>query len=105
RGLEHVGLELEPMHTITDPRACGGDPLAGPNRRCVAHHGHEVALAAGLHLEDAEAVLVAVEGDALDRARERLDRRAALNLSRSDHPVHTPIQGTTAALALSSLRT
>src|SRR3954471_18788504 len=31
RGLEHVGLELKPMHAITDPSACGGDPLPSPN--------------------------------------------------------------------------
>src|SRR5829696_2719729 len=71
----------------------------------MAHHGHEVAFATGLNLEHAEATLDVVEGDALDRARERLDRRASLDLSRPDHLVHAATQGTTAALAPSTLRT
>ena len=40
----------------------------------VSDHGDEVALAPRLHLEDAEAVLGVVEGDALDRARQSLKR-------------------------------
>src|SRR5918995_1160861 len=41
----------------------------------LADEGDEVALAARLDLQDGKAILGIVEGDALDRARQRLFRR------------------------------
>ena len=46
--------------------------LAGADRRRVADHGHQVALAPRLDAQDAEAVVGVVEGDPLDEAGERL---------------------------------
>jgi hypothetical protein len=80
RGLERLGLELEPVLTVGEPDAGRGDPLACPDAWGMADHRHEVALASGLHLQDAEARLGIVEGDAFHRARECLDRRATLEL-------------------------
>ena len=105
RGLEHVRFELKPMHAVADPSASRGDPLARPDCRRMAHHGHEVAFAARLHLEHAKAVLAVVEGDALDCARQRLHRRASLHLIGADHLVHAPAQDLTTALAPSNLLT
>jgi hypothetical protein len=57
----------------------------------MADHGGQITLAAHLNSDDAEAALGIVEGDALDRARERLDEPArVLDLPRSDHLVHAP---------------
>ena len=56
-------LNQMPLAVIHSPA-----PIAG----VWPDHCHEIALAAGLHLQDAEAVLGIVEGDALDRAREGL---------------------------------
>src|SRR3954447_25833905 len=71
----------------------------------MAHHGHEVPLPACLDLEDAKAVLFVVEGDALDRACQRLNRRASLDRDRSDHLIHALVQGATAAPAPLTLDT
>ena len=38
----------------------------------MANDGHQIAMAARLRPENAEAVLAVVEGDALDEAREHL---------------------------------
>ena len=46
----------------------------------VADEGDEVALAARLHLQDGKAILGIVEGDALDRARQRLQDRSLISL-------------------------
>ena len=48
------------------------DELAGRNHRGVAENRDQVALTAGLDTQDAEAVLVVVEGDALDEAGQDL---------------------------------
>ena len=99
RGLEHVGFELKPVHAVEThaPVAVihSPAPIAGAWPTTVTRS----RLAACLDLEDAKAILGVVEGDALDRARERLDRRASLHLTGADHLVHAPAQGTTAALA------
>ena len=48
----------------------GGDPFAGGDRGGVAHDGDQVAMAARLDPQNAEAVLGVVERDALDEAGE-----------------------------------
>ena len=50
----------------------GGDPLTGRDRRRVADDGHQVAMAACLRPENAEAILGIVEGDPLDEAGKNL---------------------------------
>jgi hypothetical protein len=55
---------------IVDPFAGCGDPLAGGDRRGMANDGHQIAVAARLRPENAEAVLAVVEGDPLDQAGE-----------------------------------
>ena len=54
----------------------------------MADHSHEIALAARLDLQDREATLGIVEGDALDRTRECLHGPACILLGRSEHLVH-----------------
>src|SRR5712671_4192979 len=51
-----------------------GGPLANRDHRRVAEDGDQVALPAGFDAEHAEAVLVVVEGDALDEAGQDLRR-------------------------------
>ena len=79
-GLEHLGLELEAVGAVADPDAAGGDPFAGRDRRRMADHRHKVPFATGMDLQDSEAVLGIVEGDALDRAREGLQGRSLISL-------------------------
>src|SRR3954468_13973859 len=93
------------MHAITDPRSRGGDPLTSSYCGRMTHHSHKIALPPRLHLEHAKTILDVVEGDALNRACQRLNRRAALDLSRSDHQVHALVQGATAAPAPLTLDT
>src|SRR5215207_322296 len=71
----------------------------------MAHHGHEVALSTSLDFEHAKAVLGVMEGDALNRACQRLDGDTSLELRRSDHLVHALVRRSTAAPAPSTLRT
>ena len=75
RGLEEVRLELEAVRAVGDPDPDGVDEFARRDRRRVADDRDEVALAARLHLQDGEAVVLIVEGHALDRADERLSGR------------------------------
>ena len=75
RGLEEVGLELQPMRPVGEPDADGVDELAGRNRRRMADDGDEIAVAARLHLQDGESAVLVMEGDALDRADERFPVR------------------------------
>lgn len=65
-------LELEPVLAVVDPDARRLDMLTGADRGSVPNHGHEVALSTGFDPEDAIAGLDAVEGNALDRARQLL---------------------------------
>ena len=58
------------MSAIIDPFAGCGDPLAGGDRCGMSNDGHQFAVAARLCPSDAEAVLVVMEGDPLDKARE-----------------------------------
>jgi hypothetical protein len=64
------------LAAIVAPFAAGLNELAGCNRRGMADDGDQIALAARLHPQDAEAVLVIMEGHALDEPGE--DFRAAV---------------------------
>ena len=69
--------ELQAVGAVVDPASGGADELAGRDQGGVADHGDEVALAAHLHPQHAEAGLGVVEGDPLDQARQDLGRRGA----------------------------
>ena len=57
-----------------------GDPLACSNGRRMADNRHKIAFAPRMDFQDSEAVLGIVEGDALDRARERLEDGSLISL-------------------------
>ena len=59
-------LELLAMGAVVDPFARRRDPLAGGDRRRVAHHRDGVAMSAGFRPQHAEAVLGIVIGHALN---------------------------------------
>ena len=61
-----------PCARVMDPAALRLHELARRHARNMAHQGHDAAIAARPHLQDAEPCLVAVEGDALDRAGQAL---------------------------------
>ena len=69
-GLQERGPELQPVLAVVGPGAGDLDELAGRDQGGVAHHRHEVALAAGLDAQHAEAVVGVVEGDPLDEPGE-----------------------------------
>ena len=69
--LRKSALNCSPCVAVGDPDADGVDELAGGDRRRMADDGDEIALAPRLHLQDGEAVVLVVEGHALDRADER----------------------------------
>jgi len=75
RGLEKVRLELEAVSAVGDPNPDGVDEFARRDRSNMADDGNKVALAARLHLQHGEAVVLIVEGHPLDRADERLSGR------------------------------
>ena len=50
------------------PGTTDGDPFAGADLGCMAHHRDQIAMAAGFDAKHAEAALSAVEGDPLDRS-------------------------------------
>ena len=58
------------MGAVVDPFARGGDPLAGGDRGGVPDDGYQVAVAARLDAQNAEAVLGIVERDPLDETRQ-----------------------------------
>ena len=70
--LQKPRLELLAVGAVVDPFARRGDPLAGGDRRGVADHGDEIAMAARLDPQNAEAVLGIVERHPLDQAGEHL---------------------------------
>ena len=70
RGAHEARLELLAMGAVVDPFARRGDPFAGGDGGGVADDGDQVAVAARLDAENAEAVLGVVERDALDKARQ-----------------------------------
>ena len=69
---EEGGLELLAVLAAVHPGTADGHPFAGADLGGVPHHRHQVAVAAGLDAQHAEAVLGVVEGDALNRARQHL---------------------------------
>ena len=79
RGLEQVRLELKPMRAIRDPDADGVDELAGRDRRDMTDDRHEIALAARLHLQDGETIVLVVKGHPLDGADERFSGRRSVD--------------------------
>ena len=72
RGLEKPGLELLAVSAVIRPVTGGRDPLAGGNHGGVANDRDEIAVAARLHPDDAEAVLGVLVGDALDQPGQHL---------------------------------
>ena len=73
--LQETRAELQPMGPVVGPFARGGVPFAGRNRRRMAHHSDETAVATGLDAQYAEAGLGVVEGDPLDEAGQHLEAR------------------------------
>jgi hypothetical protein len=55
------------MGTVIDPFAGSRDPLAGRNGGRIAHHSHDLAMAARFGSQNAEAVLDVVISDALNQ--------------------------------------
>ena len=68
--LQKPRLELLAVGAVVDPFARCGDPLAGGDHGGMADDRHQIAMAARLRPQNAEAVLGVVEGDTLDEARE-----------------------------------
>jgi hypothetical protein len=64
--LRNEALNWTPSVRSVDPGSARLDELAGRDHRSVAEDGDQVALAAGFDPQHAEAVLVVVEGDALN---------------------------------------
>ena len=65
--LEKRGLELDTVSAVVDPASARLDQLAGRDRGRVPENRDEFALPTGFDTQDAEPVLVVVEGDALDQ--------------------------------------
>ncbi len=63
-----AALNGNAVRPVVGPGAARLDELAGGDRGRGADHGHQVALAAHLDPQDAEAGLFTVEGDAFNRA-------------------------------------
>src|SRR5262249_19833700 len=72
RGLEEPGLELLTMSAIIRPVTRGRDPLARRNYRRMSNDRDEIAVASGLHPDDAEAVLGVLIGDAFNQSSKDL---------------------------------
>ena len=72
RRLEKPRLELLAVRAVVGPFARRGDPLAGGDDGGMADDGHQIAMAARLRPENAEAVLGVMEGHPLDEAGEHL---------------------------------
>ena len=70
RRAQEIGAELHAVRPVVDPPAARLDELAGADRRRMADDGDQIALAARLHPQHAEAAVLVVEGDALDEARQ-----------------------------------
>src|SRR5258708_1262378 len=58
------------MGAVVDPFAGRRNPLTGRDRRRVTNDSHQIAMSAGLRLENAEAVFRVVKGDPLNEAGE-----------------------------------
>ena len=87
RGAQEGRLELLAVLPAVHPDATHCHPFAGADLSRVAHHRHQLAVAAGFDAQHAEAVLGVVEVDPLDRAGQFLSglagaRRSALRCYR-----------------------
>ena len=69
RRTQEARFELLAMGAVIDPLARGHDPLARGNGGSMAHHSHDVAMAARPRAQHAEAVLSVAVGHSLDKAR------------------------------------
>ena len=67
---------MDAMRPVVDPSPTRLDELASRDHGCVADDGDEVALPPGFDLQDAEAVLEVVKGDAVDQPGQDLGRGA-----------------------------
>ena len=85
RRLEERRLELDAVGAVVDPASARLDELAGRDHRSVAKNCDQIALPAGLHLQNAEPVLVVMEGDALDQTGQNLCRGAHPRCLRHGH--------------------
>ena len=74
-GLQEPRAELLAVRPVIDPLARRGDPFACRDRRGLTDHCHEVAMSARLGSENTEPVLLVVEGDPLNQARQHFLRR------------------------------
>ena len=70
--LQLMGLELLAVFSVHHPAPARLDMLAGGDRRCVAHDGHQVTPALGIHPQHGKAVLRIVVRDPLDKTAEGL---------------------------------
>ncbi|MCW2317610.1 hypothetical protein M2322_003174 [Rhodoblastus acidophilus] len=78
RRFQEFGLELQPVRPVREPNADGVNELAGRYRGDMANDRHQVAMAARLDLQDSEAVVLVVEGNAFDGADKRVLRRRCI---------------------------
>ena len=67
-------LELLAMGVVVNPFARSSDPFAGSDRGGMADDRDQIAMAARLDPENAEATLGIVEGDTFDKARQHFLR-------------------------------
>ena len=70
RGAHEALLELLTVGPVVDPFARRGDPFAGGDGGGVPHHRDQIAMAARLDAENAEAVVAIVVGDAFNQTRD-----------------------------------
>lgn len=66
-GLQEPRPVLQAVRAVVDPLASGRDPFSRRDRRGLTNDRHKVAMAARLRSENAEPVLLVVEGDPLDQ--------------------------------------
>ena len=72
RRAEKMGAKLYTVRPVVDPPPARLHELAGADGRSVADDRDQIAMAACLDPQHAEAALLVVEGDALDQAGEVL---------------------------------
>jgi hypothetical protein len=72
RAAQKSRFKLLAVSAIVDPFARGSDPLAGRNRCGMANNGYDIAVPASLDPQNAEAIIVIMEGYALHQASEYL---------------------------------
>ena len=69
-GAQEPRFELLAVGAVIDPLARGHDPFAGGNGSSMAHHRHDVTMAARPRAQDAEPILSVVVGYSFDEARQ-----------------------------------